>query len=259
MLYNINNFISNSGWKYLFYGIDIILVTILFYILYIFVYNTRAYNVVAGFIILFFITLIARVFGLTTLSWIFDKFFQVGLIAIVVLFQAEIRHGLRILGGRALFKKSFGYDENNIQKILSAAFNLSYKGHGALIVFQRNISLHSLIDRAIRLNADISIELIESIFFKNNPIHDGAAIIMENKIAAASAYLPLTEMEPKIKNRRLGTRHRAALGISEQTDAVILVVSEETQSISIVHNGILEYDLNRDELYARLGELLEIK
>ncbi|MBS4764583.1 MAG: TIGR00159 family protein, partial [Brachyspira sp.] len=95
MLYNINNFISNSGWKYLFYGIDIILVTILFYILYIFVYNTRAYNVVAGFIILFFITLIARVFGLTTLSWIFDKFFQVGLIAIVVLFQAEIRHGLR--------------------------------------------------------------------------------------------------------------------------------------------------------------------
>ena len=182
MLYNINNFISNSGLKYLFYGIDIILVTILFYILYIFVYNTRAYNVVAGFIILFFITLIARVFGLTTLSWIFDKFFQVGLIAIVVLFQAEIRHGLRILGGRAFFKKSFGYDENNIQKILSAAFNLSYKGHGALIVFQKNISLHSLIDRAIRLNADISIELIESIFFKNNPIHDGAAIIMENRI-----------------------------------------------------------------------------
>lgn len=136
---------------------------------------------------------------------------------------------------------------------------MSYKGHGALIVFQRNISLHSLIDRAIRLNADISIELIEAIFFKNNPIHDGAAIIMENRIAAASAYLPLTEMEPKIKNRRLGTRHRAALGISEQTDAVILVVSEETQSISIVHNGILEYDLNRDELYARLGELLEIK
>ena len=249
MLYNINNFISNSAWKYIFYGIDIVLVAILFYLVYIFVYNTRAYSVVAGFIILFFITFMARVFGLTTL----------GLIAIVVLFQAEIRHGLRILGGRAFFKKSFGYDENNIQKILSAAFNLSYKGHGALIVFQKNISLHSLIDRAVKLNADISIELVEAIFFKNNPIHDGAAIIMENRIAAASAYLPLTEMEPKIKNRRLGTRHRAALGISEQTDAVILVVSEETQSISLVHNGILEYDLNRDELYARLGELLEIK
>ena len=169
MLYNINNFISNSAWKYIFYGIDIILVAGLFYLVYIFVYNTRAYSVVAGFIILFFITFMARVFGLTTLSWIFDKFFQVGLIAIVVLFQAEIRHGLRILGGRAFFKKSFGYDENNIKKILSASFNLSYKGHGALIVFQKNISLHSLIDRAVKLNADISIELVEAIFFKNNP------------------------------------------------------------------------------------------
>ena len=116
-----------------------------------------------------------------------------------------------------------------------------------------------MVDRAVKLNADISIELIESIFFKNNPIHDGAAIIMENRIAAASAYLPLTEIEPKIKNRRLGTRHRAALGVSEQTDAVVVVVSEETQCVSIVHNGILEYNLSREELDRRLGELLEIK
>lgn len=259
MLYNINNFISTSNWRYLFYSLDIILVAILFYIFYMLMYNTRAYSIALGFIILLFITLIAKIFGLTTLSWLFDKFFQVGLIAIVVLFQAEIKHGLRILGGRALFKKSFGYNEDQIQKIMSATFNLSYKGYGALIVFQRNISLHSLVDKAVRLNADISIELLESIFFKNNPIHDGAAIIMENRIAAASAYLPLTETEPQIKNRRLGTRHRAALGISEQTDAVVVVVSEETQCVSIVHGGILEYNLSRDELYKRLGELLEVK
>ena len=107
--------------------------------------------------------------------------------------------------------------------------------------------------------SSLVIKLIESIFFKNNPIHDGAAIIMENRIAAASAYLPLTETEPQIKNRRLGTRHRAAIGISEQTDAVVVVVSEETQCVSIVHGGILEYNLSRDELYKRLGELLEVK
>ena len=259
MLYVINNFISTSNWRYFFYGLDIVLVAVLFYIIYMLMYNTRAYSIAIGFIILFFITLIAKVFGLSTLSWIFDQFFQVGLIAIVVIFQAEIKHALRILGGKAFLKKSFRYDEDQIQKILSATFNLSYKGFGALIVFQRNISLHSLVDRAVKLNADISIELVESIFFKNNPIHDGAAIIMENRIAAASAYLPLTEIEPKIKNRRLGTRHRAALGVSEQTDAVVVVVSEETQCVSIVHNGILEYNLSREKLDERLGELLEIK
>lgn len=259
MLYTISDTISLSNWRYLFYAIDILFVTGLLYLLYLLMYNTRAYSIALGILVLFFITLLARIFGLTTVTWIFDKFFQVGIIAMVVLFQAEIKHGLRLLGGRAFLKKTLGYDENQIQKILSATFNLSYKGFGALIVFQRNMSLHSIVERAVVLDASISIELIESIFFKNNPIHDGAAIIMQDRIAAASAYLPLTEIEPQIKNRRLGTRHRAALGISEQTDAVVVVVSEETQCVSVVHSGILEYNLSREELYNRLKELLEIK
>lgn len=259
MLYTISDAIALSNWRYLFYAVDILLVACLLYVLYLLMYNTRAYSIALGIFVLFFITILSRIFGLTTLTWIFDKFFQVGIIAMVVLFQAEIKHGLRLIGGRAFFKKTLGYDESQIQKILSATFNLSYKGFGALIVFQRKMPLHSLVERAVVLDAEITIELIEAIFFKNNPIHDGAAIIMQDRIAAASAYLPLTEIEPQIRNRRLGTRHRAALGVSEQTDAVVIVVSEETQCVSVVHNGILEYNLSREELFNRLEELLELR
>ncbi len=258
MFYYFNNFISNTSLRYLFYAVDIVLVAIFFYFLYIFMYNTKAYSIAIGIVVLAFLTFVSKILGLSTLSWIFDKFFQVVLVAIIVLFQSEIKHALRILGGPTLLKRTFGYSENNINDILTATFNLSYKGYGALIVFQRNISLHSLADRAVKLDAKISVELIESIFFKNNPLHDGAVVIVGKKIFLASAYLPLTDKELKVHNRRLGTRHRAAIGISEQTDAVVLVVSEETQGISIAHNGKLEYNLNREELQNRLGELLSI-
>lgn len=259
MSYFLNDFLIFSNWKYLFYFIDIFVVACFIYVLYILLQKTKANRIVVGIGLLLFITFIARILGLSTLTWLFDKFFQVGIITMVIVFQSELKHGLTLLGGGILFRKSIGYDETQINKVLNASFNLSHKGFGALIIFQRKISLHTYIEKSIVLDAVLSSELIESIFYKNNPIHDGASIITQDRIAAASVYLPLTEIEHHIKNRRLGTRHRAALGISENTDAAVVVVSEETSHVSIVYNGKLYYNLTREECHKKLQNILEIQ
>ncbi len=259
MFYTLSNVLSYSPLRYLIYFLDIIAVASLLYLLYILMNKTRVYSIAIGIFFIAMLTLVSKGLGLSTLTWIFNKFFQIGIIAVVILFQSEIKHGLRVLGGSTVFRRTLGYNETHIQKVINAVFNLSNKGFGALIVFQKKASLHTFMERSIIIDAQMSSELIETIFYKNNPLHDGAIIVTQDRLAAASVYLPLTDIEPTIKNRRLGTRHRAALGMSEQTDAVIVVVSEETQSVSIVHEGILQYNLSKEAVNKKLEELLKIK
>ncbi len=237
---------------------DIFLVAGLLYILYLLIYNTRAFVIVRGLIFILVFAAIARLFQLKTVGWFFSSFFQVGIIAIVILFQHEIKQALIMLGSSNFLRSAITYDIDDIQKILNAVYNLEKKKVGAIIVFQRNVALSTYVTKPITLKADISSELIETIFYKNNPLHDGALVIDHGTILWASAYLPLTDSEPEGK-RRYGSRHRAALGISEHTDALSLIVSEETGSVSIAIGGILYSDLTREQTYSRLNEALGIK
>ncbi len=254
----INNFISLTPIRYFLNVVDILLVAIILYILYLLIYNTRAYVVIRGLFVIFILTILSKILGLQTVTWFFSRFFQVGIIAIVILFQAEIKQGLIILGSSTLFRTAIGYDTNDVQKIINAVYIMSQKHLGAIIVFQRKVSLHTFIEKSIALDARISSELIETIFYNYNPLHDGAMIINQNRIAATSAYLPLTTNEPKGK-RRYGSRHRAALGISEQTDAVAIIVSEETSNVSIAFAGELICDLEKEETIKHLNKILGAK
>lgn len=259
MLYSINNFLSTSYIRCFLNIVDILLIAAIIYVLYLLLYNTRAYVVVRGLIIIFTVAVLSRILGLATVTWFFSSFFQVGIIALVILFQSEIKHGLILLGSSTLFRAVMGYDSSDIQKIINAVYTISYKKYGAIIVFQRKMSLHALIEKSIQLDASISSELIETIFYHHNPLHDGAIIIRQGRVASASVYLPLTANEPDTSVRRFGTRHRAAIGISEQTDAAALVVSEETQSVSIAFEGKIKYDLAREDAISYLTEILGVK
>lgn len=258
MFYFLNDLTTTSPFRYLIYTLDILIVASFIYVIYLLMRKTKAYSMAIGILLILIVTIISRILSLSTITWIFDRLFQVGIIAVVVLFQSEIKHGLRVLGSKTSLGRTLSYESSSIQKIVNASYNLSYKGFGALIVLQKNTSLHSFIDDSIIIDANISEELIETIFYKNNPVHDGAVVITQNKIDAVSVYLPLTQVEPKVKGKRLGTRHRAAIGISEQTDAVVIVVSEENQCVSIVHNSELEYNLGKEELKNKIKEYLEI-
>ncbi len=259
MFYFLNDLTTNSPFRYLIYALDIIIVASFMYVIYLLMRKTKVYSIAIGILLILVFTIASRILNLSTVTWIFDRLFQVGVIAVVVLFQSEIKHGLRVLGSKTSLGRSMSYESSSIQKIVNASYSLSCKGFGALIVLQKTTSLHSYIDDSVVIDANISEELIETIFYKNTPIHDGAVIITQNKIDAVSVYLPLTQTEPKVKNKRLGTRHRAAIGISEHTDAVVIVVSEENQCVSIVHNAELEYNLTKEELKNKIKEYLEIK
>ncbi len=244
--------------RYFLNALDIVLVAITLYILYLLIYNSRAFVVVRGLIFILVLAALARLFELKTVSWFFSSFFQVGIIAIVILFQSEIKQALSMLGSSNLFRSAMSYDIDDIQKILNAVYNLEKKRVGAIIVFQRNVALSTYVTKPITLKAAISSELIETIFYENNPLHDGALVIDRNTILWASAYLPLTDNEPKGK-RRYGSRHRAALGISEHTDALSLIVSEETGSVSIALGGMLYTNLSREQTLSHLNNALGIK
>lgn len=255
-IYDITNYpILKTGVQI----IDIITVAALFYNLYAIVANTRGFAVLQGFALILIVTFLARFLNFQTLYWLLDKVFGVSLIAIIVLFQAEIKRGLIIIGQNTLFQRMFSFDEQNLYKIINAVYTISKKKAGALIVIQRKIALQGIVERAVILKSEISTELLETIYYHHNPLHDGAVIIDRDRIVAASAYLPLTETDALNESRRLGTRHRAALGISEQSDAVVIIVSEETSAVSLAVDGRLYYNLGREELGTKLGELLGVE
>lgn len=235
--------------------LEILLVAIILYKLYAMLEGTRAITLVKGILVLFTANFFCNVLQLNLLSWIFEKIMTWMFVLLPIVFQPELRRTLERLGqGRFLFDERESLDEAEANKVVEelvrAAKSLSSTKTGALVVIEREMGLNDVADTGIKLDARITAELLLNIFFVNTPLHDGAVIIRGNKVYAAGCLLPLTEKRGLSKE--LGTRHRAALGISEQSDALILVVSEETGTISIAENGRLMRHLDSETLAAVL-------
>ncbi len=237
--------------------LDIAILSFLIYQFYLIFAKTRALQLVKGLFIIALIYAFAFFFKLDTLLWIMKSFMTVFVIIIAVVFQPELRNIFRRMGRGGLFKLSPEGQSYQLDSVLNAAEVLSGRRRGALIVFIRNVDMKNIIETGTRLNADLSSSLILTIFSFDTTLHDGALIIQEGKIVAAGCFLPLSE-QADIR-RSFGTRHRAALGLAEESDAVILVVSEQTGAISLAYDANLYYDLSLDEVKSSLKRLLNFR
>lgn len=241
--------------------IDVLIVAVIFYYLINLIRETRAMQLVKGIIFLFAVFFLSQRLNLNALNYILGGAMQIGAFAIIVLFQPELRSLLERMGRFKVGKIiDFAVDNSEeelartIESISLAAENLSLTKTGALIVIERSTRLGEFISTGTMLEANVSSGLLENIFVPNTPLHDGAVIIRGSKIITAGCLLPLTANNNL--SRDLGTRHRAAIGLSEVTDAIIVVVSEETGKISIALNGSLTRNLNRDSLGKALKKLI---
>lgn len=223
--------------------------------------NVKLSLIFKGLLIILFLKVISSVFSLVTVGYLLDYIIQWGPIAIIVIFQPEIRTILEQLGRNQLLgrHKTLTVDEREhlVYELVSAIDYLRKERIGALIVLERDISLGNYIDKAKKLYADLSSDLLIAIFYEGNPLHDGGVIIQGDRITCAGAVFP-TSSSPKL-NRRLGTRHRAALGLSEETDAICIVVSEETGRVSIALKGDMLYNLTLDDVRMLLIDELKPK
>ena len=232
--------------------IDISLVIFLAYKIIKIAKNSRAWQILKGIALLIIITWLSGIFRLTLLNFILTSIMNFGVIALIVMFQPEIRRGLEQLGTNKI-SRFFGIDKDiatrtkeDIYKIVIAAVELSKEKTGALIVIERDIQIRDIIATGVSIDAEISPQLLTNIFVPRTPLHDGAVVIANNKIAAAACMLPLTTDSTVAKE--LGTRHRAAIGISQESDAIAVVVSEETGKISVAKDGTLIADVREDVL-----------
>lgn len=244
--------------------IDILIVSIILYYLINLIRETRAMQLVKGIIFLFIVFFISQWLKLNALNYILSGAMQIGAFAVIVIFQPELRNLLERMGrfkvGNIIdFASDTTDDELNhvIDSISLAAVNMSESKTGALIVMERTTRLGEFISTGTMLDANVSSGLLENIFVPNTPLHDGAVIIRSNKIMTAGCLLPLTANDNL--SRDLGTRHRAAIGLSEVTDAVIIVVSEETGKISIALNGSLTRNLSKESLAKALKKIMSQK
>jgi diadenylate cyclase len=238
--------------------IDILIVAIIIYELLLLTRHTRGSALLKGLFLLLIIAFLSNLLGLVSLNWLLNAILQNGAIVLVVLFQPEFRKALERMGRSRVFKKG-GHkplNEDNdliISEIIQTIMDLSKRRVGALIVFEQQTGLEDVIETGTRLNAEISAPLLENIFEPNTPLHDGAVVIRDNEIMAAACILPLAEASGV--SRELGTRHRAAVGISENTDAIVIVVSEETGIVSLARDGHLTRPLTVKNLEEVLGEI----
>lgn len=232
-------------WKYLSTIVDILLVWFVIYKLINVIRGTKAVQLLKGILVILLVRVVSVNFGLLTLSWMMEQVITYGFLAIIIIFQPELRRALEQLGRGKFFTRSAGPDDDNQEKMVEAITKatdyMAKRRIGALISIERETGMSDYIETGIQLDAYISSELLINIFIPNTPLHDGAVIIQKNNVAAAACYLPLSE-SPFI-SKELGTRHRAALGISEVTDSITVVVSEETGNISLTKNGELHRNL----------------
>ncbi|EFR31741.1 TIGR00159 family protein [Eremococcus coleocola ACS-139-V-Col8] len=235
--------------------LDILIVWFIIYRVIVYARGTQMMNLLKGLAIFIAIKFIAQVIGLQTIDWILSQILSWGVIAVIVLFQPELRRFLEILG-RDMFRKNRNRQNDPDVKLISdLEYALSYMSKrkiGALIAIEGNDELQDIIDTGIVLDAEVSNQLLINIFIPNTPLHDGAVVIKDYKAMAASCYLPLSENGQISKE--LGTRHRAGIGLSETKDALVLIVSEETGDISLVKDAALVRGVDKDELH-RLLEL----
>ncbi|MAV96360.1 MAG: TIGR00159 family protein [Candidatus Marinimicrobia bacterium] len=238
--------------------IDIILVTWVFFKVYQYFKETRAGQMLVGLVILLIASFLFNSFGLSAMSWLVNQFQTVWVVAFVILFQPEIRRLLIYVGQTRFFQSIFKMGTSrSLEAIVNASLQLSKKRWGGLIVIQRETGLRSYKDASVQLKAEVSTPLLLSIFNPESPLHDGAVILQNTLIEAAGCILPLTESQMILPE--MGTRHRAALGITEESDAIVVIISEERGTISTAENGrFTNLDVDEMKLRRYLNERLFI-
>ena len=241
--------------------IDIFLVAMMLYYLYRVTRGTNAFSIILGVVMLYLMYVVVRALNMELLSGILGQFIGVGIIAVVVIFQPEIRRFLQMLGlqQNQRISRFFGGENNeddlDIDSLVKACIDMGETKTGALIVLQQTSDLSLMAEGGIAVDAKVSPSLLENLFFKNSPLHDGAIIINRNRVVAARCILPSTQSQvPK----SYGTRHRAALGMSEVSDAIILVVSEETGGLSIAQGGVIQRDIEPEKFKSVLVRRLNM-
>jgi len=234
--------------------LDILLVALLIYQVLVMIRGTRAVPMLVGLTVVGAIFYFARIGELTTLNWVVSHVLPYVVFALIVVFQSEIRHVLADLGRRMTFLSATSSDTDSYDDIVLAANLFSQHQTGALIVIEREIGLRTHIESGVPLDARLSYDLLATIFRPSAPLHDGAVIVQKDRVAAAACFLPLS-MNPLLSTQ-LGTRHRAGIGITEETDAIAVICSEETGAISLAVGGRIERDLTVEQLRGRLGSEL---
>ena len=248
--------------------IEILIITVLIYYILIWIRESRAWTLLKGLFVIFAFVLVSYFLKMTTILWLFQNLISVIIISIFVLFQPEIRRALEQLGRKNILASVFNFagngedvlqaaksQEKTISEIIKACMEMSKTRTGALIVIEQDVRLSEYERTGIFLDAIVSSQLLINIFEHNTPLHDGAVFVRDSRIVAATCYLPLSDN--MLLSKDLGTRHRAGVGISEVSDSVTLMVSEENGMISVAHDGMLFRGLNQEELRERLTNLLK--
>ncbi|SFG03756.1 diadenylate cyclase [Lachnospiraceae bacterium C7] len=238
--------------------VEILIISVLIYHLLIWIKNTRAWNLFKGILIILLFVLLAAAFQMNTILWIAENTFNVGIVALVIIFQPELRKALENLGQKNIFAPFFvgnkeiaeKFSDKTIEEIIKACYSMGKVKTGALIVIEDDIDLDEYVRTGIDVDALVSRQILINIFEKNTPLHDGAIIVRGNRIVSATCYLPLSDSLSLSKE--LGTRHRAAVGISEVSDSMTIVVSEETGKVSYAMRGQIYRAVEEDDLRRRL-------
>src|ERR1700724_509885 len=234
--------------------LDILLVALIIYEVLVMIRGTRAAAMLAGLAAVAVAFYLARIGELVTLNWLVSHLLPYVVFALIVVFQSEIRHMLSDVGRRVSFLRGSTVEGDSYDDIVLAANLFSQHQTGALIVIEREIGLRTYIESGVPLDARLSYDLLATIFRPSAPLHDGAVIVQNDRVAAAACFLPLS-MNP-VLSTQLGTRHRAGIGVTEETDAIAVIVSEETGAISLAVGGKIERDVTVEQLRERIGELL---
>lgn len=241
--------------------IEILIIAFLFYHILLWIKSTKAWNLFKGIIVILLFVLVSAIFQMNTILWLAERTLNVGLIALVIIFQPELRKALENLGEKNFFGKIFNFSKSDeckfsdrtIEELIKACYAMGKVRTGALIVIEDEILLNEYIRTGIDIDAILSSQLLINIFEKNTPLHDGAVIVRGDRVVSATCYLPLSDSLSLSKN--LGTRHRAAVGVSEVSDSLTIVVSEETGKVSIASKGQIYHGIDADFLRKKLQYL----
>ncbi|MFZ4774840.1 MAG: diadenylate cyclase CdaA [Terrimicrobiaceae bacterium] len=235
-------------------GVEILILAVVLYYSYLYLRGTHGARIFIGLALVFLtLTLVSQIFNLMVIGWLLRSFSVFLAIALVVIFQPELRRALTELGSHHFFTSAFE-ERETIEEVTDTVFELASKGFGALIAIERELSLKTFVETGVRLDSEYSKELVLTLFQPKTVLHDGGLILRGDRIVAAACIFPLTQREDL--DRNLGLRHRAGLGLSEESDAVAIVVSEETGQVSICHSGLIERNLSVEKFRRRLSQLL---
>lgn len=235
-------------------GVEVGILAVVLYYTYLYLRGTHGARILIGLALVFLtLTLVSQIFNLVVIGWLLKSFSVFLAIALVVIFQPELRRALTELGSHHFFTSAFE-ERETIEEITDTVFELASKGFGALVAVERELSLKTFVETGVRLDSEYSKELVLTLFQPKTVLHDGGLILRGDRIVAAACIFPLTQREDL--DRNLGLRHRAGLGLSEESDAVAIVVSEETGQVSICHSGLIERGLSVEKFRRRLSQLL---